>query len=94
MRSRNPYIDSHKRLFPYISVAIITTFLGATLIPMEIGLNRREMFSFGVMRSPNIPDLTKARQDLPLPDSRIGAFEPSLYGTIIHPALTLLAYVK
>ena len=34
-----------------------------------------------------IPDLTKARQDLPLHDSRIGALEPSLYGTIIHAAL-------
>ena len=46
------------------------------------------------MPSPNIPDLTKARQDLPLPDSRIGALEPSLYGTIIHAALTLLAYLN
>ena len=36
----------------------------------------------------------KFRQDLPLPDSQIGAFEPSLCGTIIHAALTLLAYVK
>ena len=36
------------------------------------------------MPSPNIPDLTKVRQDLPLPESRIGALEPSLYGTIIH----------
>ena len=45
------------------------------------------------MPSPNIPDLSKARQDLPLPDSRIGAFEPSLYGTIIHGAFTLLAWV-
>ena len=61
---------------------------------METGLNRRESFSFGAMPSPNIPDLTKARQDLPLPDSRIGALEPSLYGTIIHAALTLLAYLN
>ena len=45
------------------------------------------------MPSPNILDLTKARQDLPLPDSRIGALEPSLYGTIIRAALTLLAYL-
>ena len=45
------------------------------------------------MPSPNIPDLSKARQDLPLPDIRIGAFEPSLYGKIIHAALTLLACV-
>ena len=61
---------------------------------METGLNRRESFSIGAMPSPNIPDLAKARQDLPRPDSRIGAFEPSFYGTIIHVALTLLAYVK
>ena len=41
------------------------------------------------MPSPNIPDLAKARQDPPLPDSRIGAFEPSLYGMIIHASLAL-----
>ena len=75
-------------------MATITTFPGISLIPMETELNRREIFSFGAMPSPNIPDLAKARQDLPLPDSQIGAFEPSLYGTIIHAALTLLAYVK
>ena len=61
---------------------------------METGLNSRESFSFHAMSSTNIPDLTKARQDLPLPDSRIGALEPSLYGTIIHAALTLLAYLN
>ena len=27
--------------------------------------------------SPNIPDLEKARQELPLADNRIGALEPS-----------------
>ena len=59
---------------------------------METMSNRRESFSFGAVPSPNIPDLTKARQDLPLPDSWIGALEPSLYGTIIHAAFTLLAY--
>ena len=75
-------------------MATITTFPGVSLIPMETGLNRSEIFSFGAMPSANIPDLAKARQDLPFPDSRIGAFEPSLYGTIIHAALTLLAYVK
>ena len=34
------------------------------------------------MPSPNIPDVTKARQDLasPPPGSRIGALEPWLYG--------------
>ena len=46
------------------------------------------------MPIPNISDLTKARQDLPLPDSLKGALEPSLYGTIIHEALTLLAYLN
>ena len=54
---------------------------------METGLNRQESFSFGAIPSPNIPDLTKARQELPLPDSRISALEPSLYGTITHAAL-------
>ena len=72
-------------------MATITTFQGTSLIPMETGLNRREIFSFRAMPSPSMPDLAKARQDLPLPDSRIGAFEASLYGTIIHAALTLLA---
>ena len=61
---------------------------------METGLNRQESFSFGAMPSPNIPDLTTARQDLFLPDSRIGAFEPSLYGIIIHAAIALQAYVN
>ena len=61
---------------------------------METGLNRQESFSFSAMPSPNIPDLTKARIDLPLPDSRIGALESLLYGTIIHAALTLLAYLN
>ena len=75
-------------------MATITTFPGTSLIPMETGLNRQESFSFGAVPSPNIPDLAKARQDLPLRDSRIGAFKPSLYGTIIRAALTLLAYVK
>ena len=56
---------------------------------METGLNRQESFSFGSMSSPN-PDLAKAGQDLPLPDSRIGVFELSLYNTIINVALTLL----
>ena len=60
---------------------------------METGLKRGESFSFGAMPNPNFADLTKARQDVPLPGSRIGAFEPSLYCTIIHAALSLLAYV-
>ena len=61
---------------------------------METRLNGRERFSFGAIPSPNTPDLTIARQDLPLPDSWIGALEPSLFGTIIHAALTLLAYLN
>ena len=46
---------------------------------METGLNRPESFFSGVMPSSNIPDLTRARQDLPLPDSQIGVLEPWLY---------------
>ena len=61
---------------------------------METGLNRQESFSFSTMPSPNIPDLTKARQDLPLPNSQICALEPLLYGMIIHAALTLLAHLN
>ena len=61
---------------------------------METGLNRQESLSFGALDSPKIQNLAKVRQDLPLPDSRIGAFEPLLYGTIIHADLTYLAYVK
>ena len=61
---------------------------------METELNGRESFSFGAMPSPNIPDLTKARQDLPLPDSWIGALQPLLYGMNIHAALTLPAYLN
>ena len=45
------------------------------------------------MPSPNIPDWEKARQDLLLSDSQVGAFELSLYDTIIHAALTLLEYL-
>ena len=60
---------------------------------METGLNRRESLSFGAMPSQNIPDLANARQDVPLPDSQIVFFEPSLYVTIIHTALTLLACI-
>ena len=75
-------------------MATITTFPGTSLIPMETRLNRREFFSFGAMPSPNILDLAKARHDIPLLNSRISAFEPSLYGTTIHATLTLLAYVK
>ena len=46
------------------------------------------------MPCPNIADLTKARQDLPLLHSEIGALEPSLCRMIIHAALTLLAYLN
>ena len=75
-------------------MATITTFPGTSLISMETGLNRPESFSFGAMPSPNTPDLAKARQELHLPNGRIGAFEPSLYGTIIHAPLTSLSYFK
>ena len=68
-------------------MATITAFPGTSFIPIETGLNRRESFSFGTMPSPNIPDLAKARQDLPLPESGLGAFKPSLYRTIIFAAL-------
>ena len=40
---------------------------------METGLNRKESFSYSTMPSPNIPDLAKARQELPLPDNRLAA---------------------
>ena len=53
---------------------------------METGLNRQKRFSFVAVPGPNIPDLTKARQDLSLHDSRTDTFEPSLYGTVIHAA--------
>ena len=95
MRSRNP-------VYPLPQVAFSEYFNGdynhvsryKSYSWMETGLNRWESFSIGAMPSPNIQDLTKARQDLPLPDSQIGALEPSLYGTIIHAALTLLAYLN
>ena len=51
------YIHSHKSFFSHISMATITTFPGTSLIPMETGLNRREIFSFGATPNPNIPDL-------------------------------------
>ena len=40
---------------------------------METGLKRQESFSSGAMPSPNILDLARFRQKLPLPDSQIGA---------------------
>ena len=40
---------------------------------METGLNRKASFSYSTMPSPNIPDLAKARQELPLPDNRLAA---------------------
>ena len=60
---------------------------------METGLNTWESFFFGAMPSPNIQNLAKARQYLPFPVSWIGVFEGSLYGMIIHVALTLLGHV-
>ena len=57
---------------------------------METGLNK---FLLRAKPSPNIPDMVKARQDLPLDDNQVGAFEPSLYSTIIQSAFTLRPYV-
>ena len=89
-----PYIHCHKWISPYISMATITTFPGTSVMPIENGLNRGESFSFGAMPSLNIPDLAKAKQDLPFPDGQIGVFEPLLYASIIYVALTLLVYIK
>ena len=98
MRSRNP-------VYPFLQGAFSIQINGShndvsrynSYFWMEIieiaGLNREETFSFGAMLSPNIPNIAKARQDLPLPDSRRGTFEPSLYSAIAHAALTLIAYV-
>ena len=36
------------------------------------------------MSSPNIPNLAKARQELPLPDSGIGSSEPFLLLRLFH----------
>ena len=64
------YIHSHKNLFPYISLAIIIMFAEASLIPeWKQGCKDRENFSFDTKPSPNISDLTRARQVFPLPDS-------------------------
>ena len=57
---------------------------------METGLNK---FLLRAKPSPNIPDMVKARQDLPLHDNQVGAFEPSLYSAIIQSVFTLRPYV-
>ena len=65
-----PYIHSHKKLFPYISMATIIMFAEASLIPeWKQGCEGRENFCFGSKTSPNITDLTKVRQVFPLPAS-------------------------
>ena len=94
MRSCNPvYLLSQQAFYVHINGDHNHISRYKSYSWMETGLNTWESFSFGAMLSPNIPDLAKARQDLPLPDSQIGTFELSLYGTIINAALTLLAYV-
>ena len=75
-------------------MATTIMFSGTSLNPeYKLGLKRWESFSVGAIPSPNIPDPAKTREDSSFSDSQIGAFEPSFYGTIIHAALTLLAYV-
>ena len=89
MRSRNPIYPLPQGAFSvHINGDHNDVFRYKSYSWMETGLNRREIFFFDGMPSPNIQDLTKVRQDLPLPHSRIGALESSLYGTIIHVALT------
>ena len=89
-----PYIHSYKSFFSvHINGDHSHVSRCKSYSWMETGLNMRESFSFGTIPSPNVQDLAKAREDLPLHESRMDAFEPSLYGTIIHAVLTLLAYV-
>ena len=71
-------------LFAHISMATMTTFPGTNLIIKKI--NWAEFFS-GAIPSPNIPGLACAKQDVPLPDSRINAFKPPLSSAIIHGLL-------
>ena len=54
---------------------------------METGLNRGQKCSIGVTPNPKILDLVKARQDIPLHDSRIVAFEQFLFRTTEHELL-------
>ena len=78
MRSRNPVYPLPKGAFSvHINGDHNHVSRYKSYSQMETGLNRWESFSFGAMPRPNIPDLTKARQDLHLPDNRIGALEPS-----------------
>ena len=85
------YIHCHKEIFlgDHNHVSRYKSYLW-----METRWNRWEIFSFGFMPRLNITDLAKAKHDLSFSDIRIGAFEPSLYGTIIDADLTLLVYVK
>ena len=90
MRSRNPVYPLPQGAFP----VHINGEQNHVLIPeWKLGWTGKKV-SPSALLGPHIPDLTKARQDLPLPDSSIGAFEPSLYGMIIHAVLTLVTYVK
>ena len=90
MRSRNPVYSLPRGVFPvHINSDHSHVSRHKSNSCMETGLNKQESFSFGVMSNRNIPDLVKARRDLLLPDSRIGAFEPSLYGTI-----TSICYIE
>ena len=84
MRSRNPVYPLPQGVFSVHSNAdhnYVSRYKSYSWI--ETGLKRPESSSFSAMPSPNIPDLTKARQFLLFPTSRIGPFEPSLYGTIM-----------
>ena len=77
MRSCDPIYPLPQGAFSIHINGDHNTFPGTSLIPeWKLGWIG-ESFSFGTMPSPNIPDLTKTRQDIPLPDSRIGTLEPS-----------------
>ena len=63
-----PYVHSHKKLFPYSSMATITMFKRQVVfLNGNKGRNKRENFSFGAIPSPNIIDLERVRKDFPLP---------------------------
>ena len=90
MRSRNPVYTLPQGAFP----VHINGNQNHFLIPeWKLGWTGEKVSPL-VLLGPNIPDLTKARQDLSLPNSPIGAFEPSLYGMIIHAVVALVTYVK
>ena len=73
MRSRNPVNPLPQGIFyVHINSDHNHVFRYKSYFRMETRLNKRQSFSFSAMPSPNNPDLRKARQDLPLPSSRIG----------------------